>query len=343
MNSYKKEDLPNILLDGKEAMDKNDYLKAEISYHEAYLLANTLFKEAKNHSDREEYQSLSNECRNKESYARSMNEKDKESLSNKSLIHLDEFVGLENTKERLKSTVLKYYKECKLKEYDKNALFIYGPSGTGKTMLVNAIANEVNARIYKIEPLLHFDSKNYPDSENAVIKIFDDAKKEEKAIIFIETPLCYFMKSNGSKEIEEVTNLFLNLFRREIKKAKKHNILVIATSSCPDKLEPEIFKKGMFDDIIRIDLPDDETRKLLILQVINKIDETTLNHVVNLTAGYTSWEVTHIALQALIKEKGINSKSFDEIIYSTPREFDQEYFKELESFEKELNKMSSAD
>lgn len=66
----------------------------------------------------------------------------------------------------------------------KGVLFT-GQPGTGKTMLARIIANSVDAEFYEISGPEVF-SKWYGQSEEIIRKLFEDAAKQEKAIIFFD-------------------------------------------------------------------------------------------------------------------------------------------------------------
>lgn len=72
---------------------------------------------------------------------------------------------------------------------------LYGPSGTGKTMAANVIANELNLDIYRID-LSQVSSKYVGESEKNLARIFDTAKNSN-AILFFDEADSLFAKRTG--------------------------------------------------------------------------------------------------------------------------------------------------
>ncbi|MEZ0394075.1 MAG: AAA family ATPase, partial [Desulfurococcaceae archaeon] len=64
-------------------------------------------------------------------------------------------------------------------------ILLYGPPGTGKTLLAKALANEIGAYFIAINGP-EIMSKYYGESEQRLREIFEQAKKNAPAIIFID-------------------------------------------------------------------------------------------------------------------------------------------------------------
>ncbi|MCD6493391.1 MAG: AAA family ATPase, partial [Archaeoglobaceae archaeon] len=64
-------------------------------------------------------------------------------------------------------------------------VLLFGPPGTGKTLIAKAVANEIGASFYTINGP-EIMSKFYGESEQRLREIFEEAKENAPAIIFID-------------------------------------------------------------------------------------------------------------------------------------------------------------
>ena len=125
---------------------------------------------------------------------------------------------------------------------------------------------------------------------------------------------------------------FIKMNIKRVKK-KKMNVLFVATTECPDKLSKDFYQEGMFDDLIRIDLPDHRTRESIIRQIIPSINEDVLKEIIYSTEGYHTWGVTEIAFDLLKQEEPIQIETVKKLLDQHPLQKDEEYQKHISEFE----------
>jgi SpoVK/Ycf46/Vps4 family AAA+-type ATPase len=83
---------------------------------------------------------------------------------------------------------------------------------------------------------------------------------------------------------------------------KSSAVFVVATANGVDKLPPELLRKGRFDEIFLLDLPDaDERRAILDLQLKRRRPEhqLPLDVVVDRTAGFSGAELEQVVIEAM--------------------------------------------
>ena len=319
----------------KNAVEREDYRLAGEEYHLVYKIAQRLAMQAKTIFDQEEYLSLAKEYLNKESYCQMMESKKEKPLSIKPSLSFHDLCGLEKAKAYLNDTVILPYKNKTLFQREKNGICIYGPEKCGKTTLVKALAHELGATIIPIQPLKNYDPNNFPDIQQYIQRLFDEAEKKEIAVLFFEDPLCFFPFSEKNTVLNDMKNLFVYLFKKEMKRVKKKklNVLFVATTECPDKLSKDFYQEGMFDDLIRIDLPDHRTRESIIRQIIPSINEDVLKEIIYSTEGYHTWGVTEIAFDLLKQEEPIQIETVKKLLDQHPLQKDEEYQNHISEFE----------
>lgn len=143
----------------------------------------------------------------------------------------------------------------------KGVLFT-GLPGTGKTKLARIIANQSGASFYQINGPAIF-SKYYGQSEELLRLLFDDAAKQERAIIFFdEIDSVAGQRSDDAHEASRrVVAQLLTLmdgFQPDT------NVVVIAATNRPDDIDVALRRPGRFDWQIDFPLPDKSDREAIL-------------------------------------------------------------------------------
>lgn len=250
----------------------------------------------------------------------------------------NDFIGLDNIKKYLEETIIVPWREHKLKTRKKNSLLFYGPFGVGKTRFVHSLLKELDAKAYYFKPIRHFHLSDLVDVEHDYKQVFKEAEKQDNVIFFIEQPIPFF--SDGQDDIsKDTTELFIRLFQKENKRIKRKNlnIMLIATTSVPDKLSSKVFKKNLFDDIIYIPYPDDEIRKGMIERYFlsQDVDDQYKNRLVELTKGFVNTDLSRIC-KTLLNDKTFDIEKMENLISTFNQQDNSEFEKSVSIFENQL-------
>ncbi|MET1101858.1 MAG: CDC48 family AAA ATPase, partial [Pyrodictiaceae archaeon] len=182
-------------------------------------------------------------------------------------------------------------------------ILLYGPPGVGKTLLAKAIANETNAYFIAINGP-EIMSKYYGESEQRLREIFETAKKNAPAIIFIDEIDAIAPKRDeviGEVERRVVAQLLTLMDGLEA----RGDVIVIAATNRPSAVDPALRRPGRFDREIEIPLPDKQGR-LEILQIHTRnmplADDVDLEKLAELTRGFTGAD-----LAALVREAALHA------------------------------------
>ncbi|MDP2668357.1 MAG: AAA family ATPase [bacterium] len=138
-------------------------------------------------------------------------------------------------------------------------ILLYGPSGTGKTLLAEALAAAVDGNFIKVD-VADIGSKWISVGEKMMQAVFDIAKKSKKfSIILCDEIDALASNRNYSHEANQriVAVLLKNLDGLE----SAPNIMVIATTNRIESVDPAFLRPGRIDRKIKVPMPDFTGRK----------------------------------------------------------------------------------
>jgi len=182
-------------------------------------------------------------------------------------------------------------------------VLLYGPPGVGKTLLAKALANEVGAYFIAINGP-EIMSKFYGESEQRLREIFDEARKNAPAIIFIDEIDAIAPKREevvGEVEKRVVAQLLTLMDGL----AERGRVIVIGATNRPDAVDPALRRPGRFDREIEIPPPDKKARREILAVHTRSVpldESVNLDRIAEMTHGYTGAD-----LAALVKEAAMDA------------------------------------
>ncbi len=152
---------------------------------------------------------------------------------------------------------------AKAREYglpEPKGLLMLGVQGCGKSLSAKAIAAEWNLPLLRLDVGKIFNSF-IGDSEENMRKAIALAEAMSPTVLWLDEIEKGFsgIKSSGSVDSGVTARVFATFLTWMQEKTKP--VFVIATANNIEELPPELLRKGRFDEIFFIDLPNTEERK----------------------------------------------------------------------------------
>ncbi|MGA0197645.1 MAG: AAA family ATPase [Prochlorotrichaceae cyanobacterium] len=181
-------------------------------------------------------------------------------------------------------------------------ILIVGIQGCGKSL-----AAKVIAKVWKM-PLLKLDAgklydKYVGESEKNLRQAVQVAESMSPSILWIDEIEKGLGSSDGSADgglSRRLFGFFLTWMQEKTKE-----VFVIATANDISQIPPELLRKGRFDEIFFVDLPDDQERlnilKIHLMQRKQNPDRFDLDQLVSATEGFSGAEIEQAIVTALYK------------------------------------------
>ncbi len=216
-----------------------------------------------------------------------------------------EIGGLEDVKRELQEAVewpLKFSDLYKAIGYNMpKGVLLFGPSGTGKTLLAKAVATESEANFISVRgPELL--SKWVGESERGVREVFKRARQASPCIIFFDE-IDALAPVRGMGGGSDVTERVVSQLLTEMDGIQALlGVVVLAATNRIDMVDPALLRPGRFDKIVNVPLPDKEARRdILQIQLKGKpiSKEVEVERLVEMTEGLNGADLAALVNTAL--------------------------------------------
>ncbi|GMM37270.1 putative AAA family ATPase [Saccharomycopsis crataegensis] len=247
-------------------------------------------------------------------------------------VHWEDIAGLEVAKNSLKEAVVYPFLRpdlfSGLREPTRGML-LFGPPGTGKTMLAKAVATESKSTFFSISAS-SLTSKYLGESEKLVRALFLLAKRLSPSIIFIDEidSLLSARTDNENESTRRIKTEFLIQWNGLSHAAVGQNkgdssqprVLVLAATNLPWNIDEAARRRFVRRQYIP--LPEGETRRAQFVKMLShqqgasSFSDLELDELVALTDGFSGSDIT-----ALTKDAAMNPlRELGDKLLFTPKE-----------------------
>lgn len=194
-------------------------------------------------------------------------------------------------------------------------VLLEGPPGTGKTLLAKAVAGEAGVPFFSISGS-DFVEMFVGVGASRVRSLFEDAKKAERAIIFIDEIDAVGRRrgagmGGGNDEREQTLNqLLIEMDGFE----GNESIIVIAATNRSDVLDPALLRPGRFDRKVLVGRPDVKGREAILrVHAKNKplAEDVNLKVVAQQTPGFVGADLENVLNEAALVAARRNKTKID--------------------------------
>ncbi|KAL3367619.1 hypothetical protein AABB24_012046 [Solanum stoloniferum] len=213
--------------------------------------------------------------------------------------------ALENVKDTLKELVMlplqrpelfckgQLTKPCK-------GILLFGPPGTGKTMLAKAVATEAGANFINIS-MSSITSKWFGEGEKYVKAVFSLASKIAPSVVFVDEVDSMLGRRENPGEHEAMRKM-KNEFMVNwdgLRTKDKERVLVLAATNRPFDLDEAVIRR--LPRRLMVNLPDAPNREKILRVILAKEELTPnvdLEAIANMTEGYSGSDLKNLCVTA---------------------------------------------
>lgn len=179
-------------------------------------------------------------------------------------------------------------------------VLLLGIPGTGKSLCARAVAMEWGLPLLKMDPAGLYN-KYVGETERNFKRAMETAEKMAPVVLMIDEIEKAFTAAGGDGD-GGVSTRVLGTFLSWLQD-RNGDVFVVATANDISRLPPELMRKGRFDEIFFVDLPDERARmRLFEIHLARRGKEPAgfaLDELARTTEGFSGADVEQVVVAAL--------------------------------------------
>jgi len=215
---------------------------------------------------------------------------------------LDEIAGLARLKQWLALRAPAFREPSRAAEFGltpPRGLLLLGVQGCGKSLCAKAVAQSWSLPLLRLDPARLYD-KYLGESEKNLRRAIELCERLAPIVLWVDELEKVFgsQKGEDSGASQRLLGAFLTWLQE-----KKESVFVVATSNDVSSLPPELLRKGRFDELFFVDLPEQATRMEILRLHLQKRrrnpDDFALASLAEAAHGFSGAELEQVVVAAL--------------------------------------------
>ncbi len=213
--------------------------------------------------------------------------------------------GMEEIKEKFETYLIKRLNPEVVERFKKDGIncpiqsnfLLYGPPGSGKTFIAEALSGEMHIPLYKIDAS-DIKNKYVGESEKQITKIFNQLEEKyretgEYSILFIDEANALLNRRETASNYESG---LVDLFLQKINNSAQRGIITLIATNFKDKIDGAILSR--LGEQIQVPAPDKSLRLQLISKLLEKrpsaknITKKQKEELADIMADFSSRDIT---------------------------------------------------
>jgi transitional endoplasmic reticulum ATPase len=194
-------------------------------------------------------------------------------LIEKPNVRFSDVAGLEDVKATIRKRIIYPFEHPEVtKKYRIKAgggVLLFGPPGTGKTMIAKAIATELDAAFFSVK-CSDIMTKWVGEAEKNLRRLFDAARSYIRAVVFMDETEAIVSKRGGDST---VMNRVIPEFLAQVDglDTGNRNFLLLGATNRPWDIDEAALRTGRFGELIYVGLPDVDAREAILRHALEGV------------------------------------------------------------------------
>ena len=188
-------------------------------------------------------------------------------------VTFDDIAGLEEAKQLVMDEIInpliygEFYQRFHIES--NGGLLLFGPPGSGKTMMARAIANKADMAFFSVR-CSDIVGKYFGEAEKHVRALFNAARQARNAVIFLDEAEALACRRGGNSTV--MNRLVPELLSQMdgFEKFDGHIIVIFATNR-PYDIDPAFLRPGRLPNHCYIPLPDERVRRQFLQKKLKEL------------------------------------------------------------------------